>query len=106
MRTQLPAATVSGPEGGIEDFHAQIIQKERRRFERAAVREFVAAVRAGDHERCARTLEALDRVVYGWRKAMRTVANTPAPDDFRFWFRNVWLSSAITFAARSAMTSF
>ena len=34
-------------------------------FERAAVREFVAAVRAGDHERCARTFEALDSVVDG-----------------------------------------
>jgi hypothetical protein len=55
------------------------------------VREFAAAVRAGHHERCARTFEALGRVVYGWRQAMRAVANTPAPDDFRPWFLQQWI---------------
>jgi hypothetical protein len=70
---------------------AQIVNQ--RRFAQATVREFAAAVRAGDHERCAGTFEALGRVAYGWRRAMRAVANAPAPDDFRLRFLKLWVEN-------------
>ena len=83
MMRQLPTATVRGPEGDIKGIQARLLEK--RHVSQALVREFVAAVGAGDQQRCKRILKALElEVIYGWREAMRAVANTPAHGEDRY----------------------
>ena len=51
-------------------------------------------MRAGDKVLCGQAMKTLDvRVYFGWRRAMRAVANVPAPEDFRAWFLQVWVRS-------------
>jgi hypothetical protein len=106
MMRLLPTATVRGPEGDIKDIRARLL--EERHVSRAVVREFVAAVGAGDQRRYKRILKGLElEVIYGWRKAMRAVANTPRQTISAFGSSSrCGLSMETTFAPRSTMTSF
>jgi hypothetical protein len=73
----------------LSQFRAE--QREKRRLDRSAVRDFVEGARAEDGRRVLRAIEALkERGI--WKKAMRAIGKVDdVPDEFRERFLHVWL---------------